>query len=129
MIVYEKRKKQKPKKLTVAQQALADEWVRIVESHKKPLVKGAIANGVKIAKPAEAKIPVLLAIEPAPPKMKDLPIPLNPKSVGTKPITDELIEAKRNLAGRVGVSYNKGGIQYLTDDELKEQQSGSHRRR
>lgn len=25
--------------------------------------------------------------------------------------------------------YSKGGIQYLTDDELKEQRTGAHKRR
>lgn len=48
---------------------------------------------------------------------------------GTAPYDRDLEEAKRLLAGRTGPLYNKGGYQYLTDDDLAQLKTGSLRRR
>ena len=50
--------------------------------------------------------------------------------IGAKPIKDKsLLEAEKKLAKRVGLQYNKGGLQYLTDSDLQAMQRGELRRR
>ena len=48
---------------------------------------------------------------------------------GTKPVVDPLAEVKQKLKANVGQVYNKGGPQYLSDADIEEQKTGSHRRR
>lgn len=48
---------------------------------------------------------------------------------GTVPYDPSLEEAKAALAGRTGALYNKGGMQYISDDDMKQMMSGAHRRR
>lgn len=43
--------------------------------------------------------------------------------------TEDMQAAIHKVSSRVGMSYNKGGLQYLTDDELREQRTGAHKRR
>ncbi len=123
-------KKRKPSKKTAAQRKLDTDWEAMLKAHAKPLEKGGKANGIKVAVKAKPKFEFKLGpVEPDRPIEKKLPVPLSQKLAGTLPITDPLAEAKHALKHRVGQAYNKSGISYLTDDELKEQRTGSHKRR
>lgn len=130
MLIFEKRKRQKAKKPNAAQRALAAEWERIKAEHTTPLSKGAAANGIKVK---NKQVPVLFQprfmLEEQAPPSKSLPEPLHDKKTGVKPLVDDLAAAKKALKGRVGPAFNKGGLQFLTDDELVEQRTGVHRRR
>lgn len=130
MILYEKRKKRKARKPNATERQLQADWERMMKQHAQPLVKGAIANGVKVKpKISKKEFTVLTVAERAAPKSKDLPIPLSQRQTGTVPVVDVLADAKHALKARVGISFNKGGLQYLSDDELAEQRTGSHKRR
>lgn len=105
---------------------LAASWEELMKKHSKPLERGAKAKGVSIL----AKKPKLVSLGPSG-GVSTGPLPARYLiGSGTKPKEDQsLIEAKRSMAHRVGQSFNKGGLSYLTDDELKEQTTGAHLRR
>jgi hypothetical protein len=48
---------------------------------------------------------------------------------GTVPYDPTLEAAKAALAHRTGALYNKGGPQYMTDEDMKEFKTGALRRR
>jgi hypothetical protein len=114
----------KKRKATKRNPKLDAEWEALLKRHANPLQKGAKANGVKVARLLQ---PVVAPVE-QPKERKKLPIPNN-QNAGTKPIVDPLASAKDQLKARVGQSFNKGGLSYLTDDELEEHKQGLHRRR
>ena len=115
-----RRKQSKP---TAEQRRLAAQWEAIKASHASPLERGAKSWGLK--KPKQVKEVEQIDL------LVDLPVqkPMKDPGVATKPVIDPLAEIKARLKSRVGQAFNKGGLQYLTDDELEEQRSGSHRRR
>ena len=123
-------KRSKKGRPTAEQRALDAEWQRLKASHAKPLEKGAKANGRSDTKKTSTMCAVL---QPTPFKrdtgMRSIPsLPMTGNA--TKPIaTKDLLEAHQALKGRVGQSFSKGGLQYLSDSELLEQRTGSHRRR
>jgi hypothetical protein len=104
---------------------LAASWEELMKKHSRPLEGGAKAKGVSIL----AKKPKPVRLDPSINPSGPLPARYVVGS-GTKPNEDQsLIDAKRSIAHRVGQSFNKGGLSYLTDDELKEQTTGAHLRR
>lgn len=117
------RKKRKP---TAAQRELAAAEARMLEAHSKPLTSGRKYGGStvvedKMSSPVVAGPYIRPASVPKPPPA--------PVGVATKVVCDPLAAAKAGLASRVGQAYNKGGLSYLTDDELAEQRTGAHKRR
>ncbi len=110
--------------VTKAQQRQLDaEWQKLLKSHSKPLERGhkAKGGGSILVLPTESQSPFTRPTE-------------RPKSLGTfgaatVPVIDPLKSAKDNLKSRTGQLYNKGGIQYLTDADMLEQKTGSHKRR
>ena len=115
-----RRKKQKP---NAKQRELADSWAQLLAKHDRPLERGAKAKGITV---------VAASVEPdddlAATKAK-LVVGSRSMGVAVKPVVDPLRAEKKALAARTGQAYNKGGIQYLSDDELKEQRTGAHKRR
>lgn len=111
---------------TKKEKELADSWAELMKKHSKPLERGAKAKGVSIL----AKKPKPVRLDPSD-GLSIGPLPARYLiGSGTKPKEDQsLIDAKRNMAHRVGQSFNKGGLSYLTDDEMKEQTTGAHLRR
>lgn len=129
MIFTRPPRRAKPKKLTKAQQALADQWERVKAQHAKPLEQGAKGRG-RLPGPGTKLVAAKAQAKPRPrldagPLVPSLPM----AGVATVPTCDLLAPEKQALKSRLGQSYNKGTVQYLTDDELAEQRSGSHRRR
>jgi hypothetical protein len=130
-IIYERKKKQKRHKPKAIDRQLAADWIGLLAKHGAPLEKGAKSCG---------SLPGIGTLSPdgrplnltciAPYKRFNKEIPSLPmQGVATKPSVDILRDAKRQLAPRTGLGYNKGGLQYLTDDELAEQRTGVHKRR
>lgn len=116
-------RKSKPRKPNARERELAAEWDKMMAAHSKPLGKG---RGVQPSKITVGS-PVVTA---AAPRVASVKISAStPLGVAVVPVVDPLHVAKRDLRGRVGQAYNKGGLQYLTDDELAEQKTGSHKRR
>lgn len=115
-----KRKKQKP---TAAQRDLAAAEAKMWAAHSKPLG----ASRTVTVETYEPKTPVVSGPYIRP---NSVPKPVAaPVGNATKTVRDPLAAAKAGLAGRVGQAYNKGGLSYLTDDELAEQRTGAHKRR
>lgn len=102
---------------------LQESWDKIIRESSKPLEQGAIAKGVVVTGLVQISKPVL-SMNPSV-RIPSLPM----GSGGTKPVVDPLKEAKQKLAPHIGQSYNKGPIQLLSEDELKEQKLGLHLRR
>lgn len=113
---------------TAASRALDAEWERLLATHAKPLERGAKAKGVT------TKFSPAVVLSPAG-GVRDTSTSFSIQSVpmtgaATLPrVNEDMQQARTSLAARVGLSYNKGGLQYLSDDELKEQRTGSHKRR
>lgn len=104
---------------------LALDWEKILKKHARPLERGAKAKGVKKIKGPIISEPVLFRRET--PKYKSLK---SGNVAVTKPITDpSMLEAVHQLRHRVGVAFNKGGLQYLTDSDLQDSKAGLLRRR
>lgn len=126
-ILYAKVKKTKPAN-TAAKRALASDWQALVAAHSKPLERGAKAKGVKTVLLAPARLSPLPGARDTSTDLKVTSVPM--KGAATLPsLSEDLYTARQNLAARVGMSYNKGGLQYLSDDEIKEQRTGVHKRR
>lgn len=131
MTIIHPRTKRSKVPNTAANRKLAEDWEKLKAAHTKPLVKGAIANGIKI-KSKTKQVPVLLTrpkLEVAEPPKKVLPIPLTNHTPGTKPAVDVLSSEKHALKARVGQVFNKGGAQYMTDSDLADAKAGLLRRR
>lgn len=111
--------KRKPKP-TAKQRELAAEWEKMCKKHARPLELGAQAKGIML-KPKPQKQVVVHTRPQATSKFI--------KDTGTRSVIDPLAVIKAALAPRIGQSYSKGGLQYLTDDEIQEQRKGSHLRR
>lgn len=129
-IIHPHHKKRKPKKPSKEELARRAEWDRIVKSHAKPLEMGRKSRGtLPGAKLDLIKIPVgkTVTVRVIDPTLKPPSLPMG--SGGTKPAIDPIAIEKRELSGRVGQIYSKGAPQYLSDEDMKEQRSGSHRRR
>lgn len=107
---------------TAKERELVAQWERLMKAHSKPLERGAKAKGVRIE--TRGKKPALAPTEVS--KRPSRPVYMGS---ATKPAVDPLAEAKKQLMSRVGQAYNKGGLQLLTDAEIAEQKTGSHRRR
>ena len=128
-IIRQQFKKAKKRKPTEAERKLRDEWDRILQSHSKPLDQGLKARGKLPGTGAKTLVKPQYTSK-LPEKSPDQKLPSLPMGYGgTKPAIDPLAEAKQSVKARTGQVYNKGGVQYLTDEDLKEQKSGSHRRR
>jgi hypothetical protein len=133
-IIRQNFKKVKAKKPNAKQRELDADWQRMIASHSKPLERGASVRGnlpdVKVKKRKKYKEPVT-DFDPTPaPVVRVLPPPSNPWASASKPQDDATLRAaKDGLKHRIGQSFNKGGLQYLTDDELAEQVAGAHKRR
>lgn len=114
----------KRRKLNVAEQRdLALQWEKICASHARPLERGAQAKNV-VVKPVKVKVSKAVKTKVVAPVHKPMAL-----FVATKPVVDPLAQAKRDLAPRVGQAFNKGGLQYLSDDDMAEQKTGAHKRR
>jgi len=114
-----RKKKRKP---TAEEREQALKWEKLLAKHSKPLERGAQANGIKNVKGVPKAVPDF--------KRQNPDIPSLPMSgVATKPISDPAAAEKHAMKARAGINYNKGGVQYLSDLDLKEQKSGTHRRR
>lgn len=111
--------KRKPKP-TAKQRELAAEWEKLCRKHARPLELGAQAKGITLKAKPQKQV-VVHARPQAPAKFV--------KDTGTRSVVDPLAVIKAALAPRIGQSYSKGGLQYLTDDEMNEQRTGAHRRR
>lgn len=125
-IIYQtvRRTRKKP---DAKQRQLADDWEALKAKHSAPLERGHVNRGTTVPKLTNKQKRELrrqqqaLVVEPLP----------HSTSFGsaTLPVVDPLAGAKRELSARVGQSFSKGGLQYLTDDELAEQRTGVHKRR
>ena len=105
------------------QRQLQESWDRILQDAAKPLEHGAVAKGVDIQGLVQLRKPVI-SVKPKP-RIPSLPMGAG----GTKPAVDPLADEKRAMLSHVGQVYNKGGPQYLSDADIEEQRSGSHKRR
>ena len=115
----------RPPVLTAAQRELQAEWEALQKRHSAPLEKGAKAKGIQVVQG--------VAINPRPSRFirsteRANSLPMFGNATKALPSAD-MIEAKEKLKSRIGISYNKGGLMYLTDAELEEQKTGAHRRR
>lgn len=121
-IVSPKFKKRKPRKPTAEERELARNWEQVLAKHAKPLERGAKAKGIKNVKGVPKAVPDFKRQGP------DIPsVPMYGSA--TKPIADPAAAEKHAMKARAGINYNKGGVQYLSDLDLEEQKSGTHRRR
>jgi len=103
-------------------QQLEADWKKLMMKHAAPLERGAQAKGVILD--------VTAPPPPAPYRRTNEHVPSLPMfGNATSPVVDPLQGAKHTLKSRVGVAFNKGGLQYLTDGDLAEQKTGAHRRR
>lgn len=108
---------------TTKERELDASWEDILKRHSKPLERGAKAKGIKVVTKPNRNL------QRSSDNQSQL---LKAKYVigsGTKPAVDPLAEVKRQMAHRVGQAYNKGGLVYLSDKDMDEQKTGSHRRR
>lgn len=113
---------------TAAKRALAAEWEALLAAHSKPLERGAKAKGVESKPLTKVRLSPQGSVRDTSTVLKISSVPM--KGAATLPsLSEDLRAARQNLAARVGMSYNKGGLQYLSDDELKEQRTGVHKRR
>lgn len=122
-IIYQPVKR--TRKSNAQTRELDDAWENLKAAHAKPLERGCINRGTKAPKlnnKQKRAAKRAAAAEPTIPHSTSF-------GTATVPVNDPLAEAKRNLASRVGQSFNKGGLQYLTDDEMAEQRTGAHKRR
>jgi hypothetical protein len=124
-----KRKDKNPN--NAATRKLAQEWAAMVEAHSLPLERGAKAKGVDTtaltvkAKPLLSRV-TARTVENLGYQIQS--VRMNGAATKSTP-TPELAAAMKHVAGRTGAAYNKGGLQYLTDDELAEHRTGAHKRR
>lgn len=117
-----KRKKQ----VTGKKLQLQSDWEKLIAKHSKPLERGAKAHGIVVTGSGS----VVAATVPRPSSINSIPSLRTSEFCTTIPIeSSELIQVKRNLSSRTGQAWNKGGVQYLTDLDIEEQKTGSHRRR
>lgn len=116
----------KRRKPTASERSLEEEWEKLLARHSKPLERGAKAKGVR-AKYQPVSATVIVCGPRKQPKIELPSLPM--KGPATKPAVDPLAEAKRVLSSRVDLGYHKGGLQYLTDEDLKEREAGGNRRR
>ena len=134
-IIYGPTKRTKVGNPNAKQRQLDADWQAMLEKHAKPLERGAVSNGfvvkAKTNKQKRLEAREAAAAIVAKSTLRDsIRYPSLPmKGNATKPVVDPLAEAKRGLATRIGQAYNKGGLQYLSDDEMAEQKTGVHRRR
>lgn len=117
-----------PKKLTKKQQELADSWNKIVASHQSIKFSGKYGKMVPVQTKPSSILPFT-----QPPRGQvnsELTIRSVPMGAGgTLPIDRELDAAKEDLAWRTGALFPKGGVQYMTDNDLAELKQGITRRR
>lgn len=124
-IIHSPTRRTKPKKMDAKQRQLQADWEKLMSKHSKPLDRGAKANGLKV-KPAPQTAVEAVQFEPS---VRTANKGFKMMGAATVPVRDELADAKKALSSRIGQSYNKGGLQYLTDDEIEEQRTGAHKRR
>ena len=128
-IIRQHFKKKKAGKPTAKQRELAAQWEATLAAHGRPLEKGKKVAGSLPGAKAKAD-PIALPTQAKPHKRTNEVVPSLPMSgTATKPVTDEAAQAKKEMRGRVGIAFNKGGLQYLTDSDLAEQKTGGHKRR
>lgn len=129
-IQYLKIKRAKPKNIAASRQ-LQDDWDKLLASHSKPLEKGAKAKGsakkVKPSKELKLQFSTPRIVDNSNVKIRS--VAMTGAATKVAGMSPDMQEAHRRVASRVGISYNKGGLQYLSDDEMKEQRTGSHKRR
>lgn len=101
---------------------LKESWEKLLIESAKPLEQGAKAKGVVVDGIVQVKKPVVTVLQK---RIPSLPMGAG----GTKPVVDPLGEAKDKLKSHIGMVYNKGGLQYLSDEDIAEQRSGTHKRR
>lgn len=130
-IIYQHPLKRKKRKPSAEEQKLRKEWERLLQTHSKPLEGGKKVRGsLPKAKPVGRQTQVLLQTPMAHPRGPDPKLPSLPMGLGgTKMAIDPLAGEKHALKTRVGQVFNKGGPQYLSDDDIAEQRTGSHKRR
>jgi hypothetical protein len=118
-------------KLSAKEREAREGWERITNAHSG-VTRYAGKYGGPTKTPRKFK-PVTLSPQQVGGRVTTNPN-VNIRSVpmgagGTVPYDPSLEEAKANLAWRAGQLYNKGGDQYMTDEDLKQMQTGALRRR
>lgn len=128
-IVYTKTKRSK-RKSTKATRSLDADWEALLAKHTKPLEYGAKAKGssVKTVKVKPVWVAPSTTRDTTPGNLKVVSVPMTGAATLPNKPTD-LQDAIHKVSSRVGISYNKGGLQYLSDAELQEQRTGAHKRR
>lgn len=122
----------KSKKLTKKQQELQSDWEKVQASHKAvPKFAGKYGSSdmqVKRKFNIQTLAPAGGARQIS---NSGLNVRVNTPmgSGGTIPYDASLEAAKAGLAGRTGALYNKGGMAFISDADLAEMTTGSHRRR
>lgn len=126
-----KRKRSYREPRNAYERELLASWQKIVSASQAPLERGAVAKGsAVVSAPDEPPARMSTSLRSGAYDASFVgSLPMGKGGGGTVPAVDPLHEVKRELAGRTGQAYNKGGIQYLSDADLQEQRSGSHRRR
>lgn len=97
---------------TAKQRQLEADWQALLVKHSKPLERGAISKGIKLVAPAVAS-----TLPPV-----DKPRARFVNDTGTARQSAALPRA-------VGQLYNKGPIQFISEQDALEQRTGSHLRR
>ena len=118
-----KRRKPTPNK----KDQLQADWEKLHAAHSKPLERGAKAKGVGTISSVSAPNRAFRRTPDSLVGAASLNTTVNATTVKIEDA--EMLRVKRELAARTGQAYNKGGIQLLTDLDMQEQRSGSHRRR
>ncbi len=118
----------KHRKQTTSKAAqLQADWEKLLAAHSKPLERGAKAKSVGTISSVSAPNRAFRRTSEQLVGAASLNTTVNATTVKIEDA--EMLRVKRELAARTGQAYNKGGIQLLTDLDMQEQRSGSHRRR